>query len=138
MSYAIRAIPGNAPGKGFPAMSQHSETNTTESQAEGGLPEEGQQALSTLQNLWAAQGQGSHNVDQSCETSSPGGSQCKATKSMGFEGIIDEVEATTDTAEAVDNVQTAWRKKLEQDGKLRHEGKSIREMVLGSDSEAGQ
>lgn len=119
-------------------MSQSNETNASEGQTEGTLPEEGQQALSVLQSLWSAQGQGSHNVDSSsCETS-PSGSQCKSSQSMGFEGIIDEVEATTDTAEAVDNVQTAWRKKLEQEGKLQHEGKSVREMVLGSGSEGRQ
>lgn len=139
MSYAIRAISG----KGFPAMSQRSETDATDAPTAEGLPEAGQGALSTLRNLWSAQGQGSHDVDESSCESNEGstgnrGGQCKMTQSMGFEGLIDEVEATADTDEAVDNVQTAWRKKLEREGKLSHEGRSIRDMVLGSQSSGGQ
>lgn len=123
-------------------MSQRSETNATDGQTPESLPEDGQEALSALRSLWSAQGQGRHDVDASaCESDSgkgSGGSQCKATQSMGFEGIIDEVEATTDADEAVDNVQSAWRKKLQREGKLSDEGQSIREMVLGSDSDGSK
>lgn len=115
-------------------MSQSSEASAAEDQ-EGGLPENGQEALSVLKTLWQAQGQGSHTVEQSCESNTTGSSGsnagCKNTKHMGFEGLIDEVEATNDTDEAIDNVQTAWRKKLEREGKLHQEGKSVRDMVLG-------
>lgn len=125
-------------------MSQRSETSATDAQTAESLPEDGQEALSALRSLWSAQGQGRHDVDESsCESSSGGssgggGSQCKATQSMGFEGIIDEVQATSDADEAVDNVQSAWRKKLQREGKLSDEGQSIRELVLGSDSDVGK
>lgn len=101
------------------------------------LPEEGQQALSALRGLWSAQGQSSQDVESASSCGDNSNSQsCKATDSMTFEGLIDEVEATTDTHEAITNVQSAWRKKLEQDGKLHREGKALGDLVLGDD-EAG-
>lgn len=117
-------------------MSQPRETGSGES-----LPQEGQDALSVLRGLWSAQGQSSRDVDSasSCRDSSSSSSSsssksCKATDSMTFDGLIDEVEATTDTHEAITNVQTAWRKKLEQDGKLHREGKALRDLVLGDEA----
>lgn len=102
------------------------------------LPEEGKEALSVLRGLWSAQGQSSRDVDSAAPCGKDSGSSadssaksCKATDSMTFEGLIDEVEATTDTTEAVTNVQSAWRKKLEQDGKLHRDGTSLRDLVLG-------
>lgn len=112
-------------------MSQPRETGSADS-----LPQEGQDALSVLRGLWSAQGQSSRDVDSasSCADSPSSSSKsCKATDSMTFDGLIDEVEATTDTHEAITNVQTAWRKKLEQDGKLHREGKALRDLVLGDD-----
>lgn len=112
-------------------MSQPRETGSGDS-----LPQEGQDALSVLRGLWSAQGQSSRDVESasSCaDTSSSRSKSCKATDSMTFDGLIDEVEATTDTHEAITNVQTAWRKKLEQDGKLHREGKALRDLVLGDD-----
>lgn len=111
-----------------------SESSETESQApQGDLPENGQEALSVLKNLWQAQGQGNHSVEQSCESNSgpSNNAGCKNTKHMGFDGIINEVAANSDGDEDVDDVQTAWRKKLQQEGKLAQEGKSVRDMVLG-------
>lgn len=115
-------------------MSQPRETGSADS-----LPQEGQDALSVLRGLWSAQGQSSRDVDSasSCgdgSSSSSRSKSCKATDSMTFDGLIDEVEATTDTHEAITNVQTAWRKKLEQDGKLHREGKALRDLVLGDDA----
>lgn len=114
-------------------MSQPRETGSGDS-----LPQEGQDALSVLRGLWSAQGQSSRDVDSasSCggtSSSSSRSKSCKATDSMTFDGLIDEVEATTDTHEAITNVQTAWRKKLEQDGKLHRDGKALRDLVLGDD-----
>lgn len=110
-------------------MSQPRETGSADE-----LPQEGQDALSVLRGLWSAQGQSSRDVDSasSCGEQSRSKS-CKATDSMTFEGLIDEVEATTDTHEAITNVQSAWRKKLEQDGKLHREGTPLRHLVLGDD-----
>lgn len=110
-------------------MTQPSETGSADK-----LPEEGQQALSVLRGLWSAQGQSSRDVDSESSCGDNSNSKtCKATDSMTFEGLIDEVEATTDTHEAITNVQSAWRKKLEQDGKLHRDGKALRDLVLGDD-----
>lgn len=98
------------------------------------LPEEGQQALSVLRAAWSAQGQSGHDVGEaSCGHSK----SCKAASAIGFEGLIDEVEPTSDTSAAVDNLSSAWRKKLEREGKLNREGTTLRDLVLG-DTQSGR
>jgi hypothetical protein len=101
------------------------------------LPDEGQQALSILQGLWQAQGQTSDDIGDSasCGTTpqTEGSRTCKAADQMGFDGLVEEV----DPSEA-DDVQTAWRKKLEQEGKRDHEGTTLRDLVLGNGQESSQ
>lgn len=92
------------------------------------LPEAGRQALSVLRDAWSARGQTSRDIDES--SCGSGTETCKATDAVGFEGLADEVEATTNTAEAVGNLRDAWKKKLEREGKLNTEGKSLKDLVL--------
>lgn len=101
------------------------------------LPEEGRQALSMLNSVWQAHGQTSQDVgeDSSCggagkrHSGRPGG-----CKDLTFEAMADEFEPTTDTNEAITTLQAAWREKLEQEGKLEREGKTLRDIVLGDSS----
>lgn len=99
--------------------------------AENELPAGGAPALSLLQGVWGAKGQTSLDVDESCETG-----QCRASDQMGFDGLADEVEPTTDRNKAINNLQSAWRTTLEREGKLDSETKTIRDLVLNSDSDS--
>lgn len=120
--------------------------NHEQAQSADRLPEDGQQALSVLQGLWSAQGQtgedlgdaascGTEDAPQTTEGApqTEGSQACKATQHMGFDGLIDEADPNE-----ADDVQQAWRKKLEQEGKRDHEGTTLRDLVLGSSQESSR
>lgn len=102
------------------------------------LPEEGHQALSMLHNVWQAHGQSSDDIAQSSSCGNSGkhkGGRPGGCKDLTFEAMAEEFEPTTDTGEAIDTLQAAWRDKLEREGKLESEGKTLGDLVLGdSDS----
>lgn len=103
-------------------------------QSQEALPDEGQEALSLLRNVWSAHGQTSQDIEQSSSGASGHSgksSHPRGCKDLTFEAMAEEVEPTTDTGEAVSTLRTAWRKKLEEDGKLEREGKTLRDIVLG-------
>lgn len=105
---------------------QHADHSTDED-----LPAEGARGLS-MRGVWDAEDQTSHEADESCETG-----QCRAADQMGFEGLAEEGEATTGRHKASTNLQSAWKKTLEREGKLDSEATSIRDLVLkDSDSES--
>ncbi len=90
------------------------------------LPDEGQQALSTLRNVWSAQEQTGEDIDESAGNTR----SCKRMSDVGFQGLADEVEG--DRSEDRDR-RSGWRTQLEREGKQNTEGKSVRDLVLGSD-----
>lgn len=89
------------------------------------LPDDGQQALSTLRNVWSAKDQTSEDIDESAGNTR----SCKRMSDVGFQGLADEVEG--DQSEDKDQ-RAGWKTQLEREGKQNTEGKSVRDLVLGS------
>jgi len=93
------------------------------------LPDDGQQALSALRNVWSAKEQTSADIDESCGNTTA----CKNMDSVGFDGLVDE-ESSGGGTSVGGNVRSAWKTKLEREGKLSSETGSVRDLVFGSDS----
>lgn len=79
---------------------------------------EASEALEVLREVWRSSGQRSVELDDA----SGEGKSCKKMAEVGF----DEFAA----GEA--DLQTAWRARLEREGKLSESASSIRDLVLGS------
>ena len=76
--------------------------------------EEGRQALVGLRAIWAATGQMTDdNLGLECADDERG-----CTANVGFDAFADEVEPTTDTAEALHRLRRAWKATLAKEGKL--------------------
>ncbi len=82
--------------------------------------DEGEQALSVLREIWSARAQTSADIDEVCGNTKV----CKNMASVGFQGIAGD--------EAGNDLRAAWKTKLEREGKLHPEGKSVRDLVLRS------
>lgn len=83
------------------------------------LTERGRQALTGLRALWTATGQMQEEfVRLECSSDSPEG--CSA--SIGFDGLAEAVEPTTDTADALSRLRSAWKTTLAREGKLHDPG----------------
>jgi hypothetical protein len=93
------------------------------------LPDDGQQALSALRNIWSAKEQTSVDIDESCGNTKA----CKSMDSVGFDGLVDE-ESSGGGTSVGGNVRSAWKTKLEREGKLTAGTGSVRDLVFGSDS----
>lgn len=95
------------------------------------LTDEGEQALSALRGVWSAQGQTSADLDEACGNTKP----CKSMESVGFHGLADDdVEETPakGSPSVGNNLRSAWKTKLEREGKLSSESGSVRNLVFGS------
>jgi hypothetical protein len=76
------------------------------------------EALSVLRDIWSAREQTVADLD--AELGQGRGKACKRLKHVGFGG----------TAEPVDeDLRTAWRAKLEREGKLRADGQSVADLL---------
>jgi hypothetical protein len=75
------------------------------------------EALDVLRGIWAAQGQTSADLDEA------GGNtkSCKRMADVSFDGIAGDDE----------DLRTAWRARLEREGKLSTAGGTVRDLVLG-------
>jgi hypothetical protein len=71
----------------------------------------GRQALDGLRAVWAATGQSEPILE--CADDERG---CSAN--VNFDAFADTVEPTTDTAEAIHRLRSAWKATLAKDGKL--------------------
>jgi hypothetical protein len=92
------------------------------------LADEGKQALSALRGVWKAQGQTSADLDEACGNTT----QCKSMNNVGFQGMADDVEPSDKTGPSVGSgLRTAWKTKLEREGKLNSEAGSVRDLVFG-------
>lgn len=92
------------------------------------LPADGEQALSALRGVWQAQGQTSAALDEACGNTT----SCKSMESVGFGGLVEGSEgATKDEPSVGNNVRTAWKTKLEREGKLGATKGSVRDLVFG-------
>jgi hypothetical protein len=91
------------------------------------LTDDGKQALSALRGVWKAQGQTSADLDEACGNTKP----CKSMEAVGFQGLVDEEESQGKHGVG-DNLRSAWKTKLEREGKLNSEAGSVRDLVFGS------
>ena len=74
------------------------------------------EALSVLQDIWHAREQSAADLDATIGH----GKACKAMKHIGFGGDAEPVD---------DDLRSAWRTKLEREGKLRPDGQSVRDLL---------
>ena len=70
-----------------------------------------------LRAVWAAQGETSTDFDEDCSPTKA----CKNMVGVSFDGL----------AEPGSDLRSAWREKLEREGKLNTSEASIRDLVLG-------
>jgi hypothetical protein len=102
------------------------------------LPKDGAAALSALRNLWGATGR-----ERDFLQSDPSGSG-RATMEdiigkVGYEDLehFAEGEATTDTNAAGQRLSAAWKRTMEREGKIVHEGQSMSDLMRGKRIEEG-
>lgn len=92
------------------------------------------QAMTVLRGIWSARGQTSAELDERFGTAEP--KVCKNMRDIGFGGMardaVPEGEAGTNTPVDSD-VRSAWRDRLEREGKRHPDGVSVRELVLGDE-----
>jgi hypothetical protein len=91
------------------------------------LTSEGHEALSALRGIWKAQGQTTAEVDEACGNTKA----CKNMESVGFQGLAEDVGMTASPHSVGSSLRTAWKMKLEREGK-RSEGTSVRDLIFGS------
>ncbi|MDQ3824542.1 MAG: hypothetical protein M3325_01930 [Actinomycetota bacterium] len=91
------------------------------------LTGESQEALSALRGIWKAQGQTSADLDEACGNNKT----CKNMESVGFQGLAEDVGMTASPHSVGGNLRTAWKMKLEREGK-RSQGSSVRDLIFGA------
>lgn len=91
------------------------------------LTSEGQEALSALRGIWQAQGQTSADLDEACGNTK----SCKNMESVGFQGLAEDVGMSASPHSVSSNLRTAWKRKLEREGKV-SQGTSVRDLIFGS------
>lgn len=77
-------------------------------------------AKEVLKSVWEEQGDPALTLDEECSPTKV----CRNMQGVTFEGFADE---GTD-------LRTAWRQRLEREGKYNSSGGSIRDIVLGQQS----
>ena len=81
------------------------------------------EAVDVLRAVWTADETSRDSLDEACGPQQ----SCKNMKDVTFDGM----------AEPGSDLGAAWREKLRREGKLGASGGSIRDLVLGSGTEAG-
>jgi hypothetical protein len=74
-------------------------------------------AVEVLRAVWDADGQAPSDLDEACGAQKP----CKNMKHVSFDGL----------AEPGTDLRSAWRERLEREGKLNSSGGTVRDLVLG-------
>lgn len=82
------------------------------------MSREPDETLEVLRGVWSAQGQTAADLDETAGE----GKSCKRMASVGFNEMAGD---NTD-------LRTAWRARLEREGKLNPGGGSLADLVLGS------
>jgi hypothetical protein len=81
------------------------------------MSREPDEALEVLRGVWSAQGQTGADLGEHGR-----GKACKRMAGVGFDGVAGDDE----------DLRAAWRDKLQREGKLKPDGGSVRDLVLGS------
>ncbi len=84
------------------------------------MSREPDEALEVLRGVWNAQGQTSADLDEACGPAK----SCKRMADVGFDGLAG--------ADGDVDLRTAWRARLEREGKLTPGTGSVRDLVFGS------
>lgn len=97
-------------------------------------PEGGDEALSVLRGIWTANGQSAADI----EAAPSSAKVCRNMKNIGFGGIAAGGADGDSTAGPVDGeVRSAWRDRLEREGKVVPGSSSLRDLLLGGGAVAG-
>jgi len=80
------------------------------------------EALEVLRGVWSAQGQTSADLDAALGPQK----SCKNMANVGFDGLADG------DGDGDGDLRTAWRARLQREGKLNPQGGSIADLVLRS------
>jgi hypothetical protein len=81
------------------------------------------EALSVLRDIWHAREQSVADLD--AELGGGRGKTCKRLKNVGIGGDAQPVD---------EDMRTAWRDKLEREGKLRPDGQSLADLLSERDA----
>lgn len=106
------------------------------------LPKSGAAALGALRKLWSDTGrERAFFGPQGGGTDAPSGrdTMLDMVGGMGFGGLdtfADDNEATHNTHQAGQNLQAAWKKTMQREGKLLHPGQSVGDLI-GKTKEGG-
>ena len=102
------------------------------------LPKEGAEALTALRNLWGDTGRDRDFIQSEAERSGRATMEDIIGK-VGYEDLehFAEGEATKDTHAAGERLSAAWRKTMEREGKIVHEGTSMGDLMRGKRLEDG-
>ena len=102
------------------------------------LPQEGASALAALRNLWGSTGRDRDFIERSQDESGRATMEQIIGK-VGYEDLehFAEGEATTDTHAAGQRLSAAWKKTMEREGKIVHEGTSMSDLMRGKRVEEG-
>ncbi|MHA6795150.1 hypothetical protein ACVGVM_16785 [Pseudonocardia bannensis] len=98
--------------------------------------DEQRQAMSVLRGIWSARGQTSAELEERFGTGHT--KVCRNMKDIGFGGMAPDAvpSGPEGTNTPVDpDLRSAWRARLEREGKLRPGGVSIGEMIRHPDSD---
>ena len=102
------------------------------------LPKEGAEALTALRNLWGDTGRDRDFIQSEAERSGRATMEDIIGK-VGYEDLehFAEGEATKDTHAAGERLSAAWKKTMEREGKIVHEGTSMSDLMRGKRLEEG-
>jgi len=102
------------------------------------LPKEGAEALTALQKLWGDTGRDRDFIQSEAERSGRATMEDIIGK-VGYEDLehFAEGEATKDTHAAGERLSAAWKKTMEREGKIVHEGTSMSDLMRGKRLEEG-
>src|SRR6266480_3882930 len=102
------------------------------------LPKEGASALAALRNLWGSTGR-DRDFIESAQEGSGRDTMEQIIGKVGYEDLehFDEGEATTDTHAAGQRLSAAWKRTMEREGKVVHEGSSVSDLMRGKRLDEG-
>ena len=86
------------------------------------MSREPDEALEVLRGVWSAQGQTSADLDDDRGATK----SCKRMADVGFDGLVGA------DGDGEGDLRTAWRARLEREGKLTPGTGSVRDLVFGS------
>lgn len=85
------------------------------------MTQQSEEALEALRGVWQGTGQDASDLVEVCDT--PRKKECRNVVHMTFDGYAEEGE----------DVQTAWRNKLEAEGKRSTKGGSLADLIFGTE-----